>query len=100
MGWLAWNGSGFGDYLAESALASVPTNERLSDGVGDGCAHCVFGSEPDFAFGRMDVHVHFGRIEFEEETADGVTPFHQSGVVTFRESEVEASVFDWAAVDK
>jgi hypothetical protein len=46
------------------------------------------------AFGGMNVHVHARGINFQKQTADRVTAFHQRGVIAFEQREVDASIFD------
>ena len=54
----------------------------------------------DLTLGGMNVHVHGGGINFQKQTADRITPFHQRVVVAFDERVIDAAIFHWAAVDE
>ena len=89
-GWtLGWAGSGVGVGF-----------EGVADGLGDEAADGAFLAELHLAFGGMDVHVHGGGVDVEEEAADGEAAFHEGGVVAFEEGMVEAAVLDGAAIDE
>ena len=63
-------------------------------------AHRFFATKLHFAFGWMNVHVHFRGIKFEEQTADRIASLHQRSVVAFQQRKVERAVFDGPAVDE
>ena len=52
------------------------------------------------ALGRMDVHIHGGGGNFEEQTAHRVAPLHQRGVIAFDQREVEAAILHRPAIHK
>jgi hypothetical protein len=74
--------------------------EGFADGAGDEATDGAFLSELNLAFGGVDIDVDGGGIDFEEETADGVTALHEGGVVAFVEGVVEAAVLDGTTVDE
>ena len=61
-------------------------------------AHVGFAMKLHLAFGGMNVHVHCRGINFQKQTADRVTAFHQRGVIAFEQREVDAAIFDRAAI--
>ena len=71
-----------------------------ADRFPDTPAHCLFAMKPHLAFGGMNVHVHLGRVEFGEQTADRVSALHQGGVITFQQGEIKRAVLDGTAVDE
>ena len=79
-------------------LSGVEFEQRFPDGLRRELAHFAFAMEFNFAFRGMDVDVHGGGIDFEKQTADGVASFHQGGVITFEEREIEAAIFNGATV--
>lgn len=91
-GWVCWCGWG-GERLGV-------LEEGFADGAGDEAADGAFLAEFHLAFGRVDIDVDGGGIDFEEETADGVTTLHEGGVIALGEGVVEAPVFDGAPVDE
>src|SRR5205807_5822619 len=46
----------------------------------------------------MDVDIHRGWIDFDEQTAHRVPTFHERGVIAFEKSEVQAPIFYWAPI--
>ena len=74
--------------------------QHLPNGFGDEVSHSPFIVELYFAFRGMNVHVHRGRINFQEQTANRIPAFHQRGVVAFKERVIESAIFDRAAVHK
>ena len=74
--------------------------QRFPDRLRDQFADFKFAVKFHLALGRMNVHVHRRRINFQEQAADRITAFHQRRVVAFDERVVEAAIFHRAAVDK
>jgi hypothetical protein len=68
--------------------------QSVADSLGYEAADVAFAMEADFAFGGVDIDVDGGGIDLEKEAADGVTAFHQAGVVAFQEGKIEAAIFD------
>ena len=54
----------------------------------------------NLALGRMDIHIHGGRINFEKQAADRITALHQRRVVALDERVIDAAIFHRAAVDE
>ena len=81
-------------------LEGRPCRARVADRLRDKGAYRALVVELHLALGGMDVHVHLRGVEFEEEARDGVTAFHQRGVVALHEREVQRAVLDGAAVDE
>ncbi len=81
-------------------LGTVEAEQGFADGLGDKAADISFAVKLHFAFGGMDVHVHFAGMDFKEEAADGVAAFHQGSVVAFEQGVVESAVLDWPAIHK
>ena len=59
-----------------------------------------FAMEFHFAFRRVNVHVHFRGIHFNEQTADRKAPFHQRGVIAFEQREINSAIFHRPPVDE
>jgi hypothetical protein len=78
----------------------VVIEEGTANGVGNETADVPLIAEADFAFGRVDVDIDAGGVQFEEEAADRVATPHQARVVAFVEGEVQAAAFDRTAVDE
>ena len=74
--------------------------QRVAHGLGGEAADLKFPVKFHLALGRMDVHVHGGGIDFEEQAADGIAALHQRVVITFDERVVDAAIFHRAAVDE
>jgi len=74
--------------------------EGLADGLGDEASHGAFLPELHLALGGVDVHVHGGGVDVEEEAADGVAALHEGGVIALDQGVVEAAVLDGATVDE
>lgn len=74
--------------------------QRLAHGLGHQPTHVAFVAEFHLALRGMNVHVHFAGIDFEEEAADREAALHQRGVIALGQREVQAAVFDGAAVDE
>ena len=72
--------------------------QRLANRLADQLAHGPFLVEFHLALGGMNVHVHGGGIDLQEETTDRVTSFHQRGVVAFDECEVQTAVLHRAPI--
>jgi hypothetical protein len=49
-----------------TCLAGVKVQQCLSDRLGDKPPHFPLAVEPHLALGRVDVHVHFRRWDFQE----------------------------------
>ena len=62
--------------------------------------HFKFAVEFHLALGRVDVHVHGGGINFEEQAADRITAFHQRIMITLDQRVVDAAIFNGPAVDE
>ena len=69
-------------------------------GLRDELADFKLAVEFHLALGRMDVHVHGGGVNFEEQAADRIAAFHQRVVITLDEGVIDAAVFHRAAVDE
>ncbi len=76
----------------------MKTEQSFANGLGHQAAHLAFLVELHFALGGVDVDVHGGGIDFEEEAADRETALHQGGVVAFEQGEIQAAIFHGAAV--
>jgi hypothetical protein len=72
--------------------------QGFSHGLSRQLPHGSFSAKLHFALGRVNIHVHGGGVEFEEQTADGITALHQSGVIPLNEREVESAVLHRAPV--
>src|SRR5690348_18204625 len=48
----------------------------------------------------MNIDVDCGRINLQEQATNGVAPFHQGGVVTLQQREVQPTVLHGASVDE
>jgi hypothetical protein len=47
-----------------------------------------------------DVHIDGGRIDFQEQAANGITSAHQGRVIALSQCKMESSIFDGALVDE
>src|SRR5947199_10433569 len=74
--------------------------QSLPNCLGDKPSHFGFAMEFYFAFCGMNIDIHCGRIDFEEEATDRITALHQRGMVTFKQSEIETAIFHRAAIDE
>ena len=81
-------------------LAGVEIEQRLPDGLGYQATHFGFPMKLNLALGGVDVDVHGGWINFQKEAGDGVAPFHQRGVVAFKQREVKAAILHRTTVHK
>ena len=87
----------FGLSLARRCVKIQQGPARRFGGV---TAHRFLLMKLHLAFGRMNVHVHPGGVEFEEQTADRIASLHQRGVITFQERVVQRAVVDGPTVDE
>ncbi len=78
----------------------MKSEQGLPHRLGHRATHVGFAMELHFAFGRVDVHIDCGGVDFQDQAADRVAAFHQRGVVTLEQREIEAAIFDGAAIDK
>ena len=62
--------------------------QRFPNGLRDELPDGSFAMEFHFTFGRMNVHVHFRRINFQKQTADRITALHQCGVIAFEQRKI------------
>ncbi len=76
----------------------MESEKRLPHRLRHEPTHIGFAMKLHFAFGGMNVHVHRCGINFQKQTADRVTAFHQRGVVAFEQREVDATILDRATI--
>ena len=74
--------------------------QRVARGLGDEFSDFKFAVEFHLALGRMDVHVHGGRINFQKQATHRIAAFHQRRVAAFDERVVDAAIFNGTAVDE
>jgi hypothetical protein len=74
------------------AGSQVPVLQGLADGLGDEMPDGAFAVELHLALGGVDVDVDFGRIDFEEQAGERVTPLHQGVVVPLHQRQAESTV--------
>src|SRR5919198_1834726 len=74
--------------------------QRFANCGNDRFMHAVWVAEPDFAFGRMHVHVDRCGIEMQKEKRDRELAFHERGVIAFAQSGRNERAFHRAAIDK
>jgi hypothetical protein len=79
-------------------LDGMEFEKRLTHSLRHEPAHVGFAMKLHLAFGGMNIHVHRCGINFQKQTADRVTAFHQRGVIAFEQREVDASIFDRTAI--
>ena len=48
----------------------------------------------------MDIHIDRRRIDFQEQTANGITPAHQGRVIALSQCKMEPAILDGALVDE
>ena len=72
--------------------------QRVAHGLGGESADLEFAVKFHLALGGMDVHVHGGGIDFDEQAADGIAAFHQRVMIALDERVVDAAIFHRAAV--
>src|SRR6266850_3688465 len=89
---------GFGLWTLDFGLFPVKSQQRLPDGLRDEAAHFGFAMKFHLALGRVDIHVHRSRIDFQKQTADRIATFHQSSVIPFQQREIESSILDRTAI--
>ena len=94
------DGLGFGLWDLGLDFRRMESQQRLLHRLGDQFPDFKFAVKFHLAFGRMDVHVHGGGINFQKQAADRVAAFHQRGVIALEQRVVEAAIFDRAAVDE
>ena len=94
-----WNNCGSRGNCPRIFHAGMEAQNRFSHSLGQQAAHLRFLVEFHLALGRMDVHVHRRRIQFEEQAAHGIPAFHQRGVIPLDQRVVEAAIFHRPAVD-
>src|SRR6202030_3238921 len=61
---------------------SKTTGERFVNCMDNRFTNSIWIAKPNFAFGRMHVHVHRAWIHFQEQEGDWILPFHQRSVIT------------------
>jgi hypothetical protein len=66
--------------------------ESAANGVGDPATNILLAVELYLTFRWVDVDIDGGRVDFEEQTADGIAALHQGGVVTFEQGKIDAAV--------
>ena len=74
--------------------------QRLLHGLREQPPHIPLVMELHLALGRVDVDVHLGRVDLDEQAAERELPLHQRGVVALDEGTVEAAILDRPPVDK
>ena len=74
--------------------------QRLADCLGDQPADLRLAMKSDLALGRMDIHIHGGRINFQKQAANGIAPFHQGSVVSLEQREIQPAILDRPAVNE
>jgi hypothetical protein len=74
--------------------------QRFAHSLGRPLANHPFVVEFHLALGGMNVDVDARRIHLEKEATERVTPFHERGVITFKQREVEATILHWTPVDE
>jgi hypothetical protein len=78
----------------------VEVQQGLPYGLRDQSAHVRLAMEPYLAFGGMNIYIHRARINFNEETTNRVTTFHQGGVVPFQQREIKPPIFYWPTINE
>ena len=95
------NGNGFrGGPGRRLSGRGVKVQKRFPNRLGQQLAHGPFAMEFHLALGRVDVHVHFRRIDFQKQTANRIAVFHQRGMIAFQQREIDAAIFHRPAVDE
>ncbi len=74
--------------------------EPMENGGEDELADAAFVAKADFAFGGVDVDVHGGGINFEEEDGRRVAPFRDVGMVGLEDGVGKRAGVHRAAVDE
>ena len=62
--------------------------------------HLSFLVEFHLALGRMDIHIHRRRIDFQKQAADRITAFHQRRVIAFQQGKIQSAILHRPAVDE
>ena len=78
----------------------VVIQERFTNRLGEQMAHGPFAMEFHLALGRVDVHVHLRRIDFQKQAANRIAVFHQRRVVALQQRKVYPAIFHRAAIDE
>ena len=87
------------DRRAKLLLPAAPVAlQRAPNRSHDGFPHSARIAETHFALGRVHIHVHLRRIEFEEEKRDRELPFHERGVVALLQRRADDRALDRAPV--
>ena len=76
----------------------MKTKQCFTHGLCDQLPDFSFPMEFNLAFGRMNVHVHFGRIDFHQQAANRIAPFHERRVIAFQQRVIESAIFHRTAV--
>ena len=81
-------------------MCLVECVQRVADGLGHEASHGGFFPELHLALLRVDVHIDRCRIDFQEQTANGITPAHQGRVIALSQCKMEPPILDRALVDE
>ena len=74
--------------------------KRLADGFDDDALNKGVFAEADFAFGGMDVHIHAGGIDFQEEETNRITSPHERGMIGLDQPIINGPAINGARIDK
>jgi len=80
--------------------AGVEIEQRLTNSLGDQSADVRLPVESHFTLCRVDIHIHGGGIDFQEQAANGVAPLHERGVIAFKQREAQSAILHRTAIDE
>ena len=52
------------------------------------------------SFGWMNIHIDRCRVDFQEQTTDGIPSFHQRRVIALEQREIQSAVLDGTTIYK
>jgi hypothetical protein len=78
----------------------MESEQSASHRLSNKLPHGVFLPELDLAFGRMNVHVHFRRIDLYKHASHRIPPFHKGRVVALDYGKVQSAVLHRPPVHK
>ena len=90
----------FGLWDLDFGLLPMKREQSFLDGLRDEFSNLKLAVKFHFALGGMDVHVHGGGINFQEQAADRIAALHQRVVIALDERIIDAAIFHGPAVDK
>ena len=78
----------------------VEIQQSLPNGFRHEASHFGLAMKLHFAFCRMNVDVHRGRINFQKKATDRISSFHQRRMIAFEQREIETAIFHRSTINE